>query len=575
LQLTGAIDPRKMMEQVLDRMDLERERGITIKLQAVRLKYTAEDGETYELNLIDTPGHVDFTYEVSRSLGACEGALLLVDAVQGVEAQTVANLYLAVDNNLEIIPVINKIDLPSARIDEVKQEIVQILGSKPEEILLVSAKDGTGVPAALEAIVRKIPPPSGDPDAPLQALIFDSHYDAFRGVVSYVRVVNGTLKPRDHIVMMSTGNKFEVDEVGYFAPDLTKMDMLTAGEVGYLMANVRVVADAHVGDTVTSASRPAPHPLPGYKHVKPLVFCGLYTSEGEEFNKLRSSLEKLALNDSSLAFEQESSVALGFGFRCGFLGLLHMEIVQERLEREYALDLIATSPSVVYRVVMKDGSDVVIDNPSRLPDLTKVDHIEEPYVDGTVLTPAKFMGAIMDYIKSRRGEVTNIEYLSSNRVNVSLTVPLSEILYEFHDSLKSLSHGYASFDYAFSGYRPSHLVKVDVLVMNEPVDALSFICHRDDAFFKGRQIVTKLRKTIPRHLFSVPIQAAIGGKVIARETIAPTRKDVLAKCYGGDITRKRKLLEKQKKGKQRMRLVGRVEIPQEAFLAVLRLDREK
>jgi len=564
-----------MVEQVLDRMDLERERGITIKLQAVRLKYTAEDGETYELNLIDTPGHVDFTYEVSRSLGACEGALLLVDAVQGVEAQTVANLYLAVDNNLEIIPVINKIDLPSARIDEVKQEIIQILGSKPEEILLVSAKDGSGVPAVLEAIVRRIPPPAGDTDAPLQALIFDSHYDSFRGVVSYIRVVNGTLKARDHIVMMSTGSKFEVDEVGYFAPDLTKMEMLTAGEVGYLMANVRVVADAHVGDTVTSASHPAPHPLPGYKHIKPLVFCGLYTSEGEEFNKLRSSLEKLALNDSSLAFEQESSVALGFGFRCGFLGLLHMEIIQERLEREYTLDLIATSPSVVYRVVMKDGSELAVDNPARLPDLTKVDHIEEPYVDGTVLTPAKFMGAIMDYIKSRRGEVGNIEYLSSNRVNVSLTVPLSEILYEFHDSLKSLSRGYASFDYAFSGYRPSQLVKVDVLVMNEVVDALSFICHRDDAFFKGRQIVTKLRKTIPRHLFSVPVQAAIGGKVIARETIAPMRKDVLAKCYGGDITRKRKLLEKQKKGKQRMRLIGRVEIPQEAFLAVLRLEREK
>ncbi|MCD6118686.1 translation elongation factor 4 [bacterium] len=574
IEFTDTIDERRMKDQVLDRMDLERERGITIKAQAVRMIYEARDGQEYLLNLIDTPGHVDFAYEVSRSLKACEGALLLVDAAQGVEAQTIANLYLAVENDLEIIPVLNKIDLPAQRSDEVLDELAQILGVTENETLRVSAKTGEGVEELLEAVVARIPPPDGDLDAPLAALIFDSHYDTYRGVVSYVRVFDGAIAPGRKVVTMSNGKKYEIGDVGVFSPDMIKLDELSAGQVGYAILGMKEVALSRVGDTITDAERPREHPLAAYKRMTPMVFCGLYTADGENFSDLRSSLDKLALNDSALNYEQESSEALGFGFRCGFLGLLHMEIVIERLEREYGMELISTSPSVVYRVTTTDGTVKMIDNPGRFPERTLVTKIEEPFVEAEVITPASYMSPLIELSKKRRGELVNMEYLTSNRVNLRFHLPLSEIIYDYYDQLKSISRGYASLDYHIKEFRESDLVKVDILINKERADALSFLCHRSVAQQRGRKVVEKLRSTIPRHLFQIPIQAAIGGTVIARENISALRKDVTAKCYGGDITRKRKLLERQKKGKARMRSIGRVEVPQEAFLAVLEVDRD-
>jgi len=574
IEFTDTIDERRMKDQVLDRMDLERERGITIKAQAVRMIYEARNGQEYLLNLIDTPGHVDFAYEVSRSLKACEGALLLVDAAQGVEAQTIANLYLAVENDLEIIPVLNKIDLPAQRSDEVLDELAQILGVTENETLRVSAKTGEGVEELLEAVVARIPPPDGDLDAPLAALIFDSHYDTYRGVVSYVRVFDGAIAPGRKVVTMSNGKKYEIGDVGVFSPDMIKLDELSAGQVGYAILGMKEVALSRVGDTITDAERPREHPLAAYKRMTPMVFCGLYTADGENFSDLRSSLDKLALNDSALNYEQESSEALGFGFRCGFLGLLHMEIVIERLEREYGMELISTSPSVVYRVTTTDGTVKMIDNPGRFPERTLVTKIEEPFVEAEVITPASYMSPLIELSKKRRGELVNMEYLTSNRVNLRFHLPLSEIIYDYYDQLKSISRGYASLDYHIKEFRESDLVKVDILINKERADALSFLCHRSVAQQRGRKVVEKLRSTIPRHLFQIPIQAAIGGTVIARENISALRKDVTAKCYGGDITRKRKLLERQKKGKARMRSIGRVEVPQEAFLAVLEVDRD-
>jgi GTP-binding protein LepA len=571
LEFTGAIDPRQMQEQVLDQMDLERERGITIKMTAVRLTYRARDGQEYELNLIDTPGHVDFTYEVSRSLAACEGALLVVDASQGVEAQTIANVNLAMNNHLEIIPVINKIDLPAADPERVKEEIENILMLDASEAILASAKEGIGTEEILEAVVHKIPPPKGDPTAPLRALIFDSHFDPYLGVVVYIRVVDGVVRPGMRIRFMSTGREFEVTSVGFFTPRLQEGDELRTGEVGYLTAGIKTVGDTRVGDTITDAERPAAEPLPGYKPVKPMVFCGLYPVDGEEFSELRDALMKLQLNDAALVFEPETSAALGFGFRCGFLGLLHMDIVQERLEREFGLSLIATAPSVVYRITTTKGEVILLDNPAHWPPQTTIAMVEEPYIRATIFVPSDYVGPMMELAIDRRGEFVKMEYPTPNRVLLTYDLPLAEILLDFYDQLKSRSKGYASFDYEPIGYRPSELVKLDILINGDPVDALSFITHRDRAYARGRALVERLRQVVPRQQFEVRIQAAIGSKVIAAERIPPFRKNVLAKCYGGDVTRKRKLLEKQKEGKKRMKQLGNVEIPQEAFLSVLKV----
>ncbi|MFV9511006.1 translation elongation factor 4 [Tepidibacillus sp. LV47] len=573
LEYTGALTKREMEDQVLDQMELERERGITIKLQAVRLNYKAKDGQEYILNLIDTPGHVDFTYEVSRSLAACEGAILVVDAAQGIEAQTLANVYLALENDLELIPVINKIDLPSAEPERVKQEIEDIIGLDASEAVLASAKVGIGIEEILEQIVKKVPSPSGDSNAPLQALIFDSHYDPYKGVITYIRVVNGTIKPGMKIKMMSTGRIFEVTEVGVFKPKMTPVDQLSVGDVGFVAASIKNVKDTRVGDTITDANRPAKEPLPGYRKVNPMVFCGMYPVDSQDYDDLREALEKLELNDAALKYEPETSTALGFGFRCGFLGLLHMEIIQERIEREFGIHIITTAPSVVYHVTKTNGEKLVIDNPSNMPEPGNIDFIEEPYVKASIMVPNDYVGPVMELCQSKRGEFVDMQYLDTNRVTLTYNMPLSEIVYDFFDQLKSNTKGYASFDYELIGYKPSHLVRVDILLNGEKVDALSFIVHKDKAYHKGRQIVEKLKELIPRQMFEVPIQAAIGNKVIARETIRALRKNVLAKCYGGDITRKRKLLEKQKEGKKRMKALGTVEVPQEAFMAVLKMDQ--
>lgn len=572
IEYTGMLTKREMQEQLLDNMDLERERGITIKLQTTRLIYKAKDGLEYYLNLIDTPGHVDFSYEVSRSLAACEGALLIVDAAQGIEAQTLANVYLALDQNLEIVPVINKIDLPSARPDEVKQEIEDVIGLDASEAPMISAKEGLNIEDVLESIVEKVPAPKGDPNAPLKALVFDSYYDAYKGVITMIRVVEGTLKPNTQIRMMATNKDFEVTEIGVFSPKQVKVDALRAGEVGYISASIKIVKDAKVGDTVTNADNPADEPLPGYKKVNPMVYCGIYPAEGEDYNNIRESLEKLQVNDASLVFEAENSIALGFGFRCGFLGLLHMEIIQERLEREFDLNIITTAPSVIYKVIKNDGELIYLQNPTNLPPLTEIDYMEEPIVDVTVMTPKDYVGAVMDLCQNRRGIFKNMEYLDENRVSLHYELPLNEVIYDFFDALKSKTKGYASLDYELKGYNRSKLVKLDILINGELVDAFSIIVHEEKAYERGRMIVEKLREVIPRHQFAVPIQAAIGAKIISRETIKALRKDVLSKCYGGDISRKKKLLEKQKEGKKRMRQVGNVEVPQEAFLTVLKYD---
>jgi len=572
LEYTGALSSREMTEQVLDQMDLERERGITIKLQAVRMQYKGADGEEYLLNLIDTPGHVDFTYEVSRSLAACEGAILVVDATQGIEAQTLANVYLALEHDLEIIPVINKIDLPSAEPERVIQELEDVIGFDCSEAILASAKEGKGIYEILEAVIKKVPQPKGDPAASLKALIFDSHFDAYKGAISYIRVVDGAVKKGMNIKMMSTGKVFEVTEVGVFTPSMKIIDELPAGTVGFLAGSIKNVKDTSVGDTITSAERSADKPLPGYRKITPMVYCGLYPVDTGDYESLRDALEKLQLNDASLVYEPENSVALGFGFRCGFLGLLHMEIVQERLEREYSLVLLTTAPSVVYRILLTNGETVDIDNPTKLPPVQQIETMSEPFVQATIMVPSSFVGGVMELSQEKRGAFINMEYLSANRVMLKYDLPLSEIIYDFFDQLKSRTRGYASLDYELTGYKVSELVKLDVLVNGDIVDALSFIVHRDRAYVRGRALVEKLRAMIPRQMFEIPVQAAIGNKVIARESIKALRKSVLDKCYGGDITRKRKLLEKQKEGKKRMKLVGNVEIPQEAFMAVLSLD---
>jgi len=573
LERCGAVEAREMEDQILDSMDLERERGITIKARAVCLSYTAKDGETYTLNLIDTPGHVDFSYEVSRSLAACEGAILVVDAAQGIEAQTLANTYLALEHNLEIRPVINKIDLPAADPKRVKAEIEDVIGLPAMDAPEISAKLGIGIEDVLEDIVRHIPPPQGDRTAPLRALIFDSQYDAYRGVIVCMRVMEGEVKKDDVIRMMATGAEYRVVEVGHLRPmGMDPCDALSAGEVGYLTASIKNVADTQVGDTITLVTNPAKEPLPGYKPAQPMVFSGIYTVDGAKFPDLRDALEKLKLNDAALSFEPESSAALGFGFRCGFLGLLHMEIVQERLEREFNLDLITTAPSVVYRVTKTDGTVLMVDNPLNYPDPGSIELAEEPFVRAQIMCPQEFVGNIMELCQDRRGVYIEMVYLDTGRVELRYDMPLNEIIYDFFDALKSRSRGYASLDYEFIGYRPSQLVKLDILLNGEIVDALSFIVHKDKAYPRARKIVEKLKENIPRQLFEVPVQAAIGGRIIARETIRALRKDVLAKCYGGDITRKKKLLEKQKEGKKRMRSLGSVEVPQEAFMAVLKLD---
>jgi GTP-binding protein LepA len=573
LELTHTIDARQMTSQVLDSMDLEREKGITIKARAVRLHYTADDGETYALNLIDTPGHVDFTYEVSRSLQACEGAILVVDAAQGIEAQTLANVYLALEHNLVIIPVVNKIDLPSAQPDLVIEELENVLAIPREEVILASAKEGTGVPAILEAVVRRVPSPGGDPAGPVQGLIFDSHYDPYKGVVAYVRLAQGTLHSHESVRLMASGAESELLELGVFRPQLVPVETLSAGEVGYVATGLKSVRDCQVGDTLTSADRPAAAALPGYKAAKPLVFAGIYPINGPDYPLLRDALEKLHLNDASITFEPESSVALGFGFRCGFLGLLHMEIIQERLEREFGLDLIASAPSVEYVVTLTNGrGEVHVDNPAELPGPSDIEQIAEPWVRLKIVTPNTHIGTLMELAKLRRGSFESMEYLDATRVLMQFELPLAEVIVDFYDQLKSRTQGYASMDYEEIGYRPERLVKLDILVNGEPIDALSMIVHREDAQAEGRVLAERLKRLIPRQMFEVPIQAAIGGTVVARETIGAMRKNVLAKCYGGDITRKRKLLEKQREGKQRMKRVGQVEIPQEAFLAILRTD---
>ena len=573
LEATGVMARRDMTEQVLDSMELERERGITIKSKAVRLPYTAKDGKTYEFNLIDTPGHVDFTYEVSRALAACEGAILVVDASQGIEAQTLAHVYMALDHNLEILPVINKIDLPSAQPEVVKQEIEDEIGLDTENCPLISAKQGIGIEDVLEDIARNVPAPEGDPDAPLQALIFDSYYDNYRGAISSVRIKHGTVRVGDRIRMMAGGREFDVTEVGTYRPNgYNPAAQLVAGEVGYIAASIKDIADIRVGDTITRTDNPAAEALPGYKPVLPMVYCGIYPADGANYEALKDALAKLRLNDAALSFEPESSVALGYGFRCGFLGLLHMEIIQERLEREFDLDLVTTAPSVVYNVIKTDGKRMTIDNPTNLPPATEIDYMEEPYVDAQVITPQDYVGAIMELCQDKRGTFRDMKYIDGGRVLLSYDLPLNEVIYDFFDQLKSRTRGYASFDYELKGYVRSDLVKLDMLLNGEMCDALSIIVHRDRAYARGRSIAEKLQEVIPRQLFEIPIQAAIGGKIIARETVKALRKDVLAKCYGGDITRKKKLLEKQKEGKKRMRQVGSVEVPSEAFMAVLKMD---
>ncbi len=573
LEKTGAMQLREMTDQVLDSMDLERERGITIKSKAVRMRYTARDGKEYELNLIDTPGHVDFTYEVSRALAACEGAILIVDASQGIEAQTLANVYLALEHDLEILPVINKIDLPSAQPEVVKQEIEDEIGLDTEGCPLVSAKQGIGIEDVLEAVVKKIPAPSDDVDAPLQALIFDSYYDNYRGAISSVRLKSGRVRVGDRIRMMAGKCEFEVTEVGAYRPlGYAPCEELRAGEVGYIAASIKDIADIHVGDTITLADCPAMEPLPGYKPVLPMVYCGIYPADGADYESLRDALDKLRLNDAALTFEPETSVALGYGFRCGFLGLLHMEIIQQRLEREFDLDLVTTAPSVVYKVNRTDGTQVMIDNPTNLPPVQEIESMEEPFVDASVITPQDYVGAIMELCQDKRGIFRDMKYIEGGRVLLSYDMPLNEVIYDFFDQLKSRTRGYASFDYELKGYVRSDLVKLDMLLNGDQCDALSIIVHRDRAYARGRSIAEKLKEAIPRQMFEIPIQAAIGGKVIARETVKALRKDVLAKCYGGDISRKKKLLEKQKEGKKRMRQVGTVSVPSEAFMAVLKMD---
>ena len=572
IQTTGLVSERDMKSQLLDNMDLERERGITIKLQNVRLKYQAKDGEEYYLNLIDTPGHVDFNYEVSRSLAACEGALLVVDAAQGVEAQTLANVYLALEQDLEILPVINKIDLPSARPEEVKAEIEDYIGLDASDAPLISAKNGINIEDVLEGIVNYVPAPEGDSEAPLKALIFDSYYDAYKGVIAYVRVFEGTVKKGMTIEMMNTKKKFEVTEVGVMAPNPTELPELSAGDVGYIAASIKDIRSCRVGDTITDADNMTAEPLPGYKKATPMVYCGIYPGEGEKYENVRDALEKLQVNDAALEFEAETSAALGFGFRCGFLGLLHMEIMQERLEREFDLNIVTTAPSVIYRVTKTDGEVVMIQNPANLPEPGEIQMIEEPIVKGDIIVPKDFVGAVMELCQERRGTMHNMEYIDDRRVMLHYDLPLNEVIYDFFDALKSRTRGYGSLDYEMKGYVPSKLVKLDILINKEQVDALSFIIHETKAFVRGKAMCEKLKNEIPRHQFAVPIQAAVGNKVIARETISALRKDVLAKCYGGDISRKRKLLEKQKEGKKRMRQIGSVEVPQKAFMSVLKLD---
>ena len=572
LELTRTVEKRDMEDQLLDNMDLERERGITIKARAVKLNYTAKNGENYVFNLIDTPGHVDFTYEVSRALAACEGAVLVVDATQGIEAQTLANVYLAVDNGLEVVPVVNKIDLPSAQPEHVIREIEDVIGIPAEDAPCISAKNGVNIDQVLAQIVDRVPAPKGDPGAPLKALIFDCYYDNYKGALSYVRVMDGTVRAGDRIRSMATGNEFDVTEVGVFAPQLKPVEELTAGEVGYIAASIKSVAETKVGDTITGAQRPAKEPLPGYKQVNPMVFCGIYPADGARYDDLRDALDKLKLNDASLSFEPETSVALGYGFRCGFLGLLHMEIIQERLEREFDLDLVTTAPSVIYRVRMTDGTERLIDNPSNLPPVTEIESMEEPVVNANIMTPSAYVGTIMELCQEKRGIFVDMKYLEETRVEMHYILPLNEIIYDFFDQLKSRSRGYASFDYELREYMKSDLVKLDFLLNGDICDALSTIVHRDKAYAKGRAVAEKLKEVIPRQQFEIPIQAAIGGKIIARETVKAVRKDVLAKCYGGDITRKKKLLEKQKEGKKRMRQVGSVQVPSEAFMSVLRIN---
>ncbi|MDU9831542.1 translation elongation factor 4 [Staphylococcus aureus] len=574
LENTKSVETRDMQDQLLDSMDLERERGITIKLNAVRLKYEAKDGNTYTFYLIDTPGHVDFTYEVSRSLAACEGAILVVDAAQGIEAQTLANVYLALDNELELMPVINKIDLPAAEPERVKQEIEDMIGLDQDDVVLASAKSNIGIEEILEKIVEVVPAPDGDPEAPLKALIFDSEYDPYRGVISSIRIVDGVVKAGDKIRMMATGKEFEVTEVGINTPKQLPVDELTVGDVGYIIASIKNVDDSRVGDTITLASRPASEPLQGYKKMNPMVYCGLFPIDNKNYNDLREALEKLQLNDASLEFEPESSQALGFGYRTGFLGMLHMEIIQERIEREFGIELIATAPSVIYQCILRDGSEVTVDNPAQMPDRDKIDKIFEPYVRATMMVPNDYVGAVMELCQRKRGQFINMDYLDDIRVNIVYELPLAEVVFDFFDQLKSNTKGYASFDYEFIENKESNLVKMDILLNGDKVDALSFIVHRDFAYERGKALVEKLKTLIPRQQFEVPVQAAIGQKIVARTNIKSMGKNVLAKCYGGDISRKRKLLEKQKAGKAKMKAVGNVEIPQDAFLAVLKMDDE-
>jgi len=574
LQITGTISERDMQEQILDSMELERERGVTIKASAVRMQYTAKNGELYEMNLIDTPGHVDFSYEVSRALQACEGAVLVVDSTQGIEAQTLANLYMALEQNLEIIAVVNKIDLPAAQPDVIAEEIEDLIGIDAADVIPGSAKTGINVAQILEAVVQHVPPPKGHTDAPVRALIFDSHYDSYKGVIAYVRVEDGVINRTDTILLMATGIQTIPIEIGIFSPTMQPIETLSSGEVGYIATGLKTVRECRVGDTVTLASNPAPEPLPGYKHAKPMVFAGIYPSDNDDYNELRDSLEKLQLNDASLVYEPETSQALNFGFRVGFLGLFHMEIIQERLEREYDLDILATAPSVEYQVVMRGGEVITINSPADLPDPSGIAEIREPWMQIEIFTPEEFIGAIMELVTKKRGEYVSMEFLDQKRVQLKYKIPLAELIVDFYDKLKSATRGYASLDYQFDDYRTENLVKLDVLVNQQPVDALAMIVHEDEAFHKGQRLVSKLKRTIPRQLFEVPIQAAVGKKIISRANVKALRKDVLAKCYGGDITRKKKLLEKQKKGKKRLKMIGNVEVPQEAFMAVLRLDED-